>query len=140
MEEVKHIFKPEFINRVDEMIVFHALDQENIRAITEIMVKQFVRRVKEQMDIRLDIDNEVIDFVAAKGFDKDYGARPIRRALQTQVEDVLAEAVLAGDVSVGDTVEAGIQTEGDKKKVFVRRITEPMVESCPKNHKKVMVK
>lgn len=140
MEEVKHIFKPEFINRVDEMIVFHALDKENIHAITEIMVKQFVARVKEQMDIRLEISDEVIDFVAGKGFDKDYGARPIRRALQTQVEDVLAEAVLAGDVSVGDTVEAGIQTEEDKKKVFVRRMTEPMVESCPKNHKKVMVK
>ena len=121
MEEVKHIFKPEFINRVDEMIVFHALDQENIRAITEIMVKQFVRRVKEQMDIRLDIDNEVIDFVAAKGFDKDYGARPIRRALQAEVEDVLAESVLDGDVSVGDDVEISLLSEGKKKTVSVQK-------------------
>lgn len=117
MEEVKHIFKPEFINRVDEMIVFHALNEENIRAITAIMVKQFTARVKEQMDIKLEVADEVTDFVSSKGFDKDYGARPIRRALQTEVEDVLAEAVLQGDVSVGDTVKVGLVTEEGKKSV-----------------------
>lgn len=117
MEEVKHIFKPEFINRVDEMIVFHALNEENIRAITGIMVKQFTDRVKEQMDIELEVADEVTDFVSSKGFDKDYGARPIRRALQTEVEDVLAEAVLQGEVSVGDTVKVSLVTEEGKKSV-----------------------
>ena len=117
MEEVKHIFKPEFINRVDEMIVFHALNEENIRAITGIMVKQFTDRVKEQMDIELEVADEVTDFVSSKGFDKYYGARPIRRALQTEVEDVLAEAVLQGEVSVGDTVKVSLVTEEGKKSV-----------------------
>ncbi|MCI5730400.1 MAG: ATP-dependent Clp protease ATP-binding subunit, partial [Eubacterium sp.] len=129
MEEVKHIFKPEFINRVDEMIVFHTLNKENIHAITEIMVKQFTARVKEQMDIRLEIEEEVVEFVADKGFDKDYGARPIRRALQTEVEDVLAEAVLAGEVSVGDAVEVKLLTQGKKKKVSVCRRDETDAES-----------
>ena len=81
------------------------------------------------MDIRLDIDEEVVDFVAAKGFDKDYGARPIRRALQTEVEDVLAEAVLAGEVSVGDAVEVKLSTQGKKKKVSVYRKVETDAES-----------
>jgi ATP-dependent Clp protease ATP-binding subunit ClpC len=118
MEEVKHIFKPEFINRVDEMIVFHTLSKEDIRSIAEILVKNFVKRVKEQMAMELIISEDVVRFVADKGFDKDYGARPIRRALQTQVEDVLAEAVLAGEVRMGDTVE--VFMEG-KSKVAVRK-------------------
>ncbi len=128
MEEVKRIFKPEFINRVDEMIVFHALDQENIRAITGIMVQQFAARVKEQMDMQLEIADEVIDFVSGKGFDKDYGARPIRRALQTEVEDVLAEAVLAGRVSVGDTVNIFLETENGKKQVCVQNSKKDMAK------------
>lgn len=119
MEEVKHIFKPEFINRVDEMIVFHALNEDNIRSITAMMVRQFAGRVKEQMDMSLEIDEEVVNFVSEKGFDKDYGARPIRRALQTEVEDVLAESVLQGDVAVGSKVKVSLVTEGDRKKVCV---------------------
>ena len=72
MEEVKHIFKPEFINRVDEMIVFHALNKENIKDITKIMLKQFAKRVKNQMDMELCIADDVVDFISDKGFDKDY--------------------------------------------------------------------
>lgn len=106
MEEVRHIFKPEFINRIDEMIVFHALDQENIQKITALMVDVLIKRVKKQMDITLEVAPEVIAHIAKKGFDKDYGARPIRRALQTYLEDTLAEAVLSGDVSMGDQAEA----------------------------------
>jgi len=120
MEEVKHIFKPEFINRVDEMIVFHALTKENIRAITDIMVQNFVKRVKNQMNIELTIADEVVDFVADKGFDKDYGARPIRRALQTEVEDVLAEAVLSGDVVMGGATQVVLLEEDGKKKVMCK--------------------
>ena len=123
MEEVKHIFKPEFINRVDEMIVFHALNKENIKDITKIMLKQFAKRVKDQMDMELRIADDVVDFISDKGFDKDYGARPIRRALQTELEDVLAEAVLMGDISIGDTVDVSLSCEGTKKKIVVKKKT-----------------
>lgn len=123
MEEVKHIFKPEFINRVDEMIVFHALNKENIKDITKIMLKQFAKRVKDQMDMELCIADDVVDFISDKGFDKDYGARPIRRALQTELEDVLAEAVLMGDISIGDTVDISLSCEGTKKKIVVKKKT-----------------
>lgn len=123
MEEVKHIFKPEFINRVDEMIVFHALNKENIKDITKIMLKQFAKRVKNQMDMELCIADDVVDFISDKGFDKDYGARPIRRALQTELEDVLAEAVLMGDISIGDTVDVSLSCEGTKKKIAVKKKT-----------------
>ena len=123
MEEVKHIFKPEFINRVDEMIVFHALNKENIKDITKIMLKQFAKRVKDQMDMELCIADDVVDFISDKGFDKDYGARPIRRALQTELEDVLAEAVLMGDISIGDTVDISLSCEGTKKKIVLKKKT-----------------
>lgn len=123
MEEVKHIFKPEFINRVDEMIVFHALNKENIKDITKIMLKQFAKRVKDQMGMELCIADDVVDFISDKGFDKDYGARPIRRALQTELEDVLAEAVLMGDISIGDTVDISLSCEGTKKKIVVKKKT-----------------
>lgn len=123
MEEVKHIFKPEFINRVDEMIVFHALNKENIKDITKIMLKQFAKRVKNQIDMELCIADDVVDFISDKGFDKDYGARPIRRALQTELEDVLAEAVLMGDISIGDTVDVSLSCEGTKKKIAVKKKT-----------------
>ena len=122
-EELKHIFKPEFINRVDEMIVFHALNKENIKDITKIMLKQFAKRVKDQMDMELCIADDVVDFISDKGFDKDYGARPIRRALQTELEDVLAEAVLMGDISIGDTVDISLSCEGTKKKIVVKKKT-----------------
>ena len=121
MEEVKHIFKPEFINRVDEMIVFHALNKENIKDITKIMLKQFAKRVKNQMDMELCIADDVVDFISDKGFDKDYGARPIRRALQTELEDVLAEAVLMGDISIGDMVDVSLSCEGTKKKIVKKK-------------------
>ena len=117
MEEVKHIFKPEFINRVDEMIVFHALNKENIKDITKIMLKQFAKRVKNQMDMELCIADDVVDFIS------DKGARPIRRALQTELEDVLAEAVLMGDISIGDMVDVSLSCEGTKKKIVVKKKT-----------------
>ncbi len=104
MEEVRHIFKPEFINRVDEMIVFHMLSEENIHDITGILAKNLETRVKDQTDISLTVTDDVIDFVAKKGFDKDYGARPIRRALQREVEDVIAESMIAGEIHRGEAI------------------------------------
>ncbi len=105
MEEVKHIFKPEFINRIDEILVFHVLSKENIYDIAKNMLAMFKTRVKTQMDITLQYGKSVIEFVADKGFDKDYGARPLRRAIQNEIEDRLAEEVVNGNVSIGDTVK-----------------------------------
>ncbi len=133
MDEVKHIFKPEFINRVDEMIVFHALNKENIKGIAGILVENFVKRVREQMDMELEVAPEVVDYVSEKGFDRDYGARPLRRALQTQVEDSLAEAVLAGDVSMGDHVKVTLLKEGKSQKVQVEKIPEDFDTKKTKN-------
>lgn len=120
MEEVRHIFKPEFINRVDEMIVFHALNRDHIKKIAGIMAENFIRRVKEQMDMELEISDDVVSYVADKGFDRDYGARPIRRALQTEVEDTLAEAVLDGQVKPGNAV----RIEWNGEKIVIQEISE----------------
>lgn len=117
MEEVKHIFKPEFINRIDEIIVFHTLTKENIYEIAKNMLAGFKKRVKSQMDISLQYGKNVIQYVADKGFDKDYGARPLRRTIQNQIEDVLAGEVVDGKISIGDT--AKISIKGDK--VFVQK-------------------
>jgi ATP-dependent Clp protease ATP-binding subunit ClpC len=104
MDEVKKIFKPEFINRIDEIIVFHSLTKENIRSIVAIMVKTIAKRSKSQMNITLETGDAVIDHLAEVGFDEKYGARPLRRAIQTNIEDKLAEAILAGTIKEGDTV------------------------------------
>ncbi len=109
MDEVKHIFKPEFINRIDEILVFHVLTQEHIFEIAKNMLDVFKKRVKTQMDITLQYGKPVIQFVADKGFDKDYGARPLRRAIQNEIEDRLAEEVVNGNVAIGNTVKIALK-------------------------------
>ncbi len=109
MEEVKHLFKPEFINRIDEIIVFHALTRENISDIATHMLESFRLRAKEQMDLTVRYGKSVVEFVAAKGFDKDYGARPLRRAIQNQIEDALAQELVNGAVKIGDTVKIAVK-------------------------------
>lgn len=104
MEEVKRIFKPEFINRIDDIIVFHTLTKENIKEIAGVMIQVIVKRCKEQMEIVLCIDDSFTSYVAEKGYDDKYGARPLRRAIQTHIEDKLAEEVLERRVKAGDTV------------------------------------
>ncbi len=104
MEEVKKVFKPEFINRIDEIIVFHSLSKEDIKDIVRIMLLVIEKRCSQQMKITLKIDDSVVNFIAEKGFDEKYGARPIRRAIQTHIEDALAEEILEGRVSAEDTV------------------------------------
>ena len=112
MEEVKRIFKPEFINRIDEVLVFHMLTEENIREIVKIMINALNKRTNAQMSISLDVTEEAISYLAKNGFDKNYGARPIRRAIQTHIEDELADRVLDGTVKPGDTVR--IDCKDDK--------------------------
>ena len=109
MDEVKHLFKPEFINRIDEIIVFHSLGKEHIKKIVRIMLKGIGKRAKEQMDITLKPTEGVIDQIVEAGFDVKYGARPLRRAIQTKIEDKLAEAVLDGMVKRGDTVSVRLK-------------------------------
>jgi ATP-dependent Clp protease ATP-binding subunit ClpC len=105
MDEVKRIFKPEFINRIDEIIVFHSLNKDNIKSIVSIMVATIAKRCKSQMNILLETSEEVIGHLAEVGFDEKYGARPLRRTIQTNIEDRLAEAILAGNIKEGDTVK-----------------------------------
>lgn len=104
MEEVKRLFKPEFLNRIDDITVFHPLIRENIRAIAAIMVASIAKRTKEQMNIALTVDSSARDYLAEKGYDEKYGARPLRRTIQTLIEDRLSEEILSGTFKSGDEV------------------------------------
>ena len=104
MEEVKRIFKPEFLNRVDEILVFHMLDKQEIRQIVNILVKKLEKRCKEQLDIELVVRSSVKDYLAENGFDSKYGARPLKRAIQNKLEDRMAEEILDGKIHRGDRV------------------------------------
>ena len=108
MKEVKDLFRPEFINRVDELIVFHALSEEDILQITEMMLKQVAERLKDR-DIKLTWDKPVREKLARDGYDPKYGARPLRRLIQRTVEDTLSEALLEGRVTLGEPVRLGIR-------------------------------
>lgn len=109
MEEVKRIFKPEFINRIDDIIVFHALQEDEIHQIVDLLMKQLSKRVKEQMNMVLRYDSHLKNYIFEKGYDKKYGARPLRRTIQSQVEDGLAEAVLDGRIKNGDVVRITVR-------------------------------
>ncbi|MBQ2987457.1 MAG: ATP-dependent Clp protease ATP-binding subunit [Tyzzerella sp.] len=104
MEEVKRLFRPEFLNRIDETIVFHALSEEHMKKIVGLMCNELIERVKNQLGMQLTIRDSVKKYIVEKGTDKKYGARPLRRALQNELEDKLAEAILDGDVKSGDEV------------------------------------
>lgn len=107
MDEVKMIFRPEFLNRIDEIIVFHALDKTHMKKIVTLMCRDFTKRLAGQMDIRLTLRESAKNLIVEKGTDAKYGARPLRRALQTELEDKLAEAILNGEIKRGDHVDAG---------------------------------
>ena len=108
MNEIKLVFRPEFLNRIDEIIVFHPLGEEEMKRIVSLMCKDVVRRAKEQLDITLTIRDSVKKHIVETGTDKKYGARPLRRAVQSQLEDKLAEALLSGDVTRESEVVAGL--------------------------------
>ena len=104
MDEVKHLFKPEFLNRIDETIVFHPLTKENVKDIADIMLKTISKRIKEQLGVETVVSEAVRDHLAEKGFDENYGARPLRRVIQNEIEDAMAEEYLDGKFGQGDTV------------------------------------
>lgn len=108
MEEVRRMFKPEFLNRIDEIMVFHSLNREHIRQIVTILLKNLEKRCADQMDIQLKVTPAVKDHLAEAGFDSKYGARPLRRAIQTQLEDKMANEILEGHIHRGDTVTVQI--------------------------------
>ena len=120
MDELKRTFKPEFLNRIDDIIVFHALSEANVKDITGLMLKELKNRVQTQMDIELKFTDHAKKYIFEKGYDKKYGARPLKRAIQTYVEDELAEAILRGDVKKGDMVTVSTK----KKKEVDGKTTE----------------
>lgn len=108
MDEVKLIFRPEFLNRIDEVIVFHPLDHSHMKKIVTLLCKEFTKRLKNQMNITLILRDSAKNHIVEKGTDAKYGARPLRRAMQTELEDKLAEAILNGEVTEGCQVEVGL--------------------------------
>ena len=104
MDEVRKMFKPEFLNRIDEIIVFHSLNEAHIKKIVNILLKDFAKRCKEQMNITLEVKESVKKLIVSAGFDEKYGARPLKRALQNRIEDALAQEILEGRVKRGDIV------------------------------------
>ena len=105
MEEVRRLFKPECLNRIDEIMVFHTLNKEEIRKIVLLLLKSLEKRCEEQMDIHLNVTNSAVDYIAEAGFDAKYGARPLRRAIQSKIEDRLANELLEGKIKRGDIVQ-----------------------------------
>lgn len=105
MEEVRRLFKPEFLNRIDEIMVFHTLNKEHIKKIVNILLATLEKRCKEQMEITLKVTNSAKEHLAESGFDSKYGARPLRRAIQNQIEDALANEILEGKIKRGDIVQ-----------------------------------
>ncbi len=104
MEEVKRLFKPEFLNRIDDIVVFHQLNREHMKEIADIMLRTIVSRSREQMGIALTVDDSAKELLIEKGYDEKYGARPLRRTIQTYLEDKLAEAILEGAVKKDEEV------------------------------------
>ena len=125
MEEVKRLFKPEFLNRIDEIIVFHQLTKEHMKGIADIMLRGIEKRSKEQLDITLTVNEAAKDLLIDKGYDDKYGARPLRRTIQSLLEDKMAEEILDGKLKKGVNVEVdceeGKLTFTVKKKAAARK-------------------
>jgi len=109
---MKTIFKPEFLNRIDDIIVFHPLEQEEITRIVRLLTDVMAKRVKENMNITVSFTKKAIEKIAEEGYDKAYGARPLRRAIQSKIEDAFAEEYLLGNIKAGDKVSVGLKTNG----------------------------
>ena len=131
MEEVKLMFRPEFLNRIDDIIVFHTLSESEVKSIVSLMLKNLAKQVKEQMDIALSFTSSLKTYLAKESYDKKFGARPLRRMIQNKVEDMLAEEVLAEKVKAGDKVTVGYKSN----KVTFKVKEEPKEESKKESEK-----
>lgn len=123
MDEVKRLFKPEFLNRIDDIIVFHQLTRDHMKGIADIMLKGIEKRCRDQLGIRLTVDEAAKEFLIDKGYDDKYGARPLRRAIQSLLEDKLAEELLEGRIRQGVLVQAG--SDGQKLTFTVKKKAAP---------------
>ena len=120
MKEIKLIFRPEFLNRIDEILVFHPLSGDQMKKIVSLLCKEFIKRAEDQLGIRLTIRDSVKKFIVETGTDQKYGARPLRRAVQNQMEDGLAEAILSGEVVRDSEVIVGLSKKEIK---FISKTT-----------------
>lgn len=114
MDEVKRIFKPEFLNRIDEMIVFHMLTKENVARIVDIMMNSINKRIMEQLNITIELSDAAKSYIVDAGYDEKYGARPLKRAIQQKVEDELAEQILEGRIKSSDIVYVDKKEDSEK--------------------------
>ncbi len=121
MDELKNVFKPEFLNRIDETIVFRALNKNDMKEIVTILLKSLIRRAKSQMNITLSVRANVKAYIVEKAYDPKFGARPLRRKIQTDIEDLLTEEILSGNIGSGDTIEAVLRKD---KITFVKKTKE----------------
>src|SRR5690625_271281 len=110
-EEMKKVFRPEFLNRIDETIVFHALEKKHMKDIVLLMLEDLEKRLLEQ-EIKFTLTDKAVEKIAAEGFDPEYGARPLRRSIQKNIEDLLSESLLKNDISKGETVKIGLNSQG----------------------------
>ncbi|NCA72937.1 MAG: type VI secretion system ATPase TssH, partial [Sphingobacteriia bacterium] len=124
MEIVRHAFRPEFINRLDEIVVFHPLQQAQIRAIARIQLGYLQQRLAER-DMKLEISDAALDQLGAAGFDPGYGARPLQRAIRAQLENPLAQQILSGRFAPGDLIEVGLE---DGRLAFERVLEGELVD------------
>ena len=126
LEESKRYFKPEFLNRLDELVVFHMLEEVDLNQIVDLEVNKLVRRLALK-EIALTLTKEARDFLSEKGFDPDYGARPMRRAVERFLEDPLAESLLRGEIKAGDKVHV-LRRPGADELIFDSSRSEPQEE------------
>jgi len=112
MDELKKTFRPEFLNRIDETIVFHSLEKKHIKEIVKLMIEQVQKRVKEQ-EITFTITDRAVEKIAEEGFDPEYGARPLRRSIQKNIEDLISQELLKGTIKKGEEFKIGLNSKGD---------------------------
>ena len=131
---LKRTFAPEFLNRVDDVVMFNALEKQDIQKIIGIEIRQVVKRV-EEMGYKIEITEKAMDFLAEKGWDEQYGARPLKRAVQKYVEDVLAEAIISSNLHIGDTISIDLAEGGEETVVNVipsnKKVLEAAKEEAP---------
>ncbi|HMO97069.1 MAG TPA: AAA family ATPase, partial [Tepidiformaceae bacterium] len=120
LTELKNVFKPEFLNRIDSTVVFHSLTKENIRRIVDLELRKVEKQLL-QKGVRLEVTDEGKDWLGEKGFDQVFGARPLRRVIQDSIEDRLSEMLLSGDFAAGDTVKVDAGPDG----LIIEPVREP---------------
>jgi ATP-dependent Clp protease ATP-binding subunit ClpC len=123
-DELKNVFNPEFLNRLDDVIVFHPLNREHISQIVSVLLKDVRKRLAEE-ELTLKLSDQATDFLVRHGYDEQYGARPLKRAIQKFIEDPLSEKILMGEFSKGDEIEVDVSADGERLDFKVLTSTTP---------------